>query len=352
MYTLETLDEKRTRLENELFTAARNLINEMGASAFSGTVPDTGLTVLITEGFAPVIVEDGMFIKSDDIVLLAEAIGYTGPCETGAAEYPNLGVALTEFVHDAVKKMRNGHYNLPDLVKKHVDIWRAALIFQKNNYQKGTDTDFVHELTVLDGVKRFVETRMLTSFDDLRITANPKTEYDFVKPDKFFDQPGNPGIPDIEEDLGRLLVKVSTALDFVLNGPASGINLPQHIIDEKFNDLVIKLIPEIRAVIENRIMVKYTFSQLVNMSLVSKDALMNFSYSTDSIESANDQMARVREDERLGTDEGAFEIMACLAAMITSMQVIMNMYGWTWDVVKLKARQQLAESEGGTDVQI
>lgn len=178
-------------------------------------------------------------------------------------------------------------------------------------------------------------------------TVGDSTILEFAKrivsdEDSFFKLDEVPATPDIEEDLGRLLVEVRRGLEFIHVPPPFELTTEQ--FDHEYKTRVADIIPKVQTIIENRIMVKHPFSVLAN--LFSKGGMPEGATGTTRFKHACCKLSDTIGSlmcRTAATD--AKEIIDDLAYMATYMQVIMNLYGWTWDDVKLKARRQMAQVE-------
>jgi len=176
--------------------------------------------------------------------------------------------------------------------------------------------------------------------ENLTVFAQPLSDPPFFKMDD------KPVTPDIEEDLGRMMVEIVAAFDFIKNGPV--IDMPTADLDKMFDDKVWKLTPRIQTLVANRVMAKHPFSVLADMEFNGYNGRCNgserFNIASMNLLQIPVDMREVLNLGRLNTAEGAAINMEALAKMTTSMQIIMNLYGWSWDDIKLKARQQMAKA--------
>lgn len=173
--------------------------------------------------------------------------------------------------------------------------------------------------------------------------------YDIDTEESFFNMDGVAQQPDIEEDIGRLIVEIDRAFQFMVTPPP--IELTEAQFKHEFDTRVAPVLGKITTILAQRIMVKHPFNIMADMFFNAQNGRFGgeerLLIAAGTIESTNDQLMRACEkDHYIGTKEGAAEVLACLASMTTSLQNIMNLYGWSWDDVKLKARRQFAEVEG------
>ena len=166
----------------------------------------------------------------------------------------------------------------------------------------------------------------------------------------FYQMDGQPCPPDIEDELGQLLLACDKAIEFLTAGPA--IEVTEDVIQAMYESNVVKLIPKLKAVLESRVSVKYPFAMLASIhgSRITEPGFAPIDHliaATGAIEISNDRMMQNFENYTANIDTLNIgpNTMPYLADMVIHMQRIMTTFGWTWDDVKLKARQQMAEHE-------
>lgn len=168
----------------------------------------------------------------------------------------------------------------------------------------------------------------------------------------FYHMDGKPAEFDIDEDVGQLLIACDKALDFINNGPILGA--PQKVIDELYEVRVIKLIPKLRAVVENRIMVKYPYGTLVDMTFNARHDLRpehkygeleRLRVSAYRASYTSEQLAKLIAGVRVGQGDPipAAEVMEHVSFLMEDLQQVMNLFGWTADDVKLFSRKRISE---------
>ena len=180
--------------------------------------------------------------------------------------------------------------------------------------------------------------------------AVPAAQGDAVEPHPFYTMDGQPCPPDIEDELGQLLLACDKAIEFLTVGPA--IEVTEDVIKAMYNSNVVKLIPKLKAVLESRVSVKYPFAMLASIhgSRITEAGSAPIDHLiaiTGAINISNYRMMQNFENYTANIDTLNIgqNTMPYLADMVIHMQRIMTTFGWTWDDVKLKARQQMAEHE-------
>lgn len=172
----------------------------------------------------------------------------------------------------------------------------------------------------------------------------------YKTPESFYQMDGKPCPPDIEDELGQLLLACDKAIEFLTVGPA--IEVTEDVVKAMYESNVVKLIPKLKAVLESRVSVKYPFAILVTefAKKISEPGFKPIDHllaATGAIEISNDRLMQNFENYAEGIDSLNVgpNTMPYLADIVIHMQRIMTTFGWTWDDVKLKARQQMAEHE-------
>ncbi len=167
----------------------------------------------------------------------------------------------------------------------------------------------------------------------------------------FYLMNGMPAQLDIDEELGQLILACDTALDFIHRGPAFGMS--PTVVEELYNVRVTQLIPKLKAIIENRVTVQYPYSQLVDMTFMQRNDLGGDSKAFGSLDKMRCTTERLTEEASIlcgiageydaasGEPIPAKAVMDQMATMTAHMQQILNLFGWTWDDIKLASRQQI-----------
>lgn len=177
------------------------------------------------------------------------------------------------------------------------------------------------------------------SFDSGAIIGSPIVVRNLDgTPATFYHLDGKPATPDIDEDLGQLLLAVDKGFEFIHNGP--GVQVTDEMIQELYHNRVTQVIPKLKVVIENRISVLYPYSKLVDMSFMERNDLTGDQGKFTQLDKLRCSIERM-SDETCST-EAAEHVMTYLATIMEHIQQVMNLFGWTIDDVKLASRQKIA----------
>ena len=246
-----------------------------------------------------------------------------------------IGKILTEVMDQAVKNGADSR-SMPD---DYVAV--AHFVAYPNEY--GTAAEIAAD--VEQGIQQAEQMN-----DNMRKFGTIDRPQDCVQAHPFYTMDGQPCPPDIEDELGQLLLACDKAIEFLTVGPA--IEVTEDVVKAMYESNVVKLIPKLKAVIESRVAVKWPFAAVVGIhakritgsGFKPIDHLLTAS---TSIEYSNDRLMQIFEKYAGGIDNLNVgpNTMPYLADIVIHMQRIMTTFGWTWDDVKLKARQQIAENE-------
>lgn len=167
---------------------------------------------------------------------------------------------------------------------------------------------------------------------------------------------GQPSPPDIEEELGQLLIAVDNSLDFIHNGPRVAVQDPK-AVEDQYNRHILKIIPLVKSVLASRVAVKYPLTDLVDMTYAQRhgygpevyndmryrdlfDGHNKLAASGKSlVQTAANLLAHTKVGK--GVAPKGDVIMLGLCMLLIDMQQIMRLFGWTMDDVRLAAREYL-----------
>lgn len=154
---------------------------------------------------------------------------------------------------------------------------------------------------------------------------------------------------DIDPDLGQLILACDRALEFVINGP--GVLASQEVINEQFQRRVVELVPRVKAIIENRITVKYPYAKLVEMTFEKRNGLAERPKGYKPAERLRSSIDQIHKPACAlsvhvntlpeHTNPDAALILDQLATMTEHMQQIMILFGFTRDDIELASRQRM-----------
>lgn len=179
------------------------------------------------------------------------------------------------------------------------------------------------------------------------------------RPDGFYHLEGQPAQFDIDEEAGKLLVQCERALDFVHRGPP--VIATKEVINEMYDNRIIKLIPKLKTLLESRVMVKIPYKDLVNESFnLRNDIPENIKPSDfDKFATSIARMGKSHEDlvkqaEGYSVEKAepinAKATIMYLATMMEHLHQIMWLFGWSIDDVMLASRRQISELTEGSEV--
>lgn len=168
-----------------------------------------------------------------------------------------------------------------------------------------------------------------------------------------------PQPPDIEEELGQLLLMVDESLDFIHHGPRIQVTDPDAVA-KQYNKYVTNVIPRVKATIAARVAVKYPLTDLVDMTYgyrngYTKEVHNDQRYrhlfdghnklSTSGRDILQNASALIGLTKLSKQQPDAARIMLALAKLLIDMQQIMRLFGWSMDDVRLAAREVLSRYE-------